>query len=183
MKLAINILILAVAISAASASWPSFTKICSQRYRTYSPEWDECLISGVEKEVEERKKKGTFDMAFDEAEDAAMEENINFKCDTPLPTSLTRNMFAHEAVKGRPFCGRMVFMDKTDNLLKEGPTKCPYSKTSCTPGHVLRSMQVRAQNVKGSIYFNCFITDCVASWYKLPGSTRRRLRRHYEVLN
>jgi len=105
----------------------------------------------------------------------SMADDRNFNCDTPLPTSLSRKMYAHEAVKGRPFCGRMVFRDKTDGLLKEGPRTCPYSQTSCSnPGDVLRKMQVRAQNEKGSIYFNCFLMECLPSWYNPP--TTRRLR-------
>ena len=85
-------------------AWPSYTNICSKRYRKYSPEWEECVISGVEDEGRKRKDAG-FYHDVDEVED-----HRNFKCDTPLPTSLSRNMFAHESVKERPFCGRMVFM-------------------------------------------------------------------------
>ena len=100
----------------------SRTRTCSKRYRKYSPEWDECVISGVEEEGQKRKDAG-FYHDVDEVED-----DRNFKCNTPLPTSLSRNMFAHESVKERPFCGRMVFMDRTDNLLKEGPADCPYTR-------------------------------------------------------
>ena len=60
-------------------------------------------------------------------------------------------------------------MDKTDNLLKEGPADCPYSATVCTRG-VIQRMQVGRQNVKGSIYYNCFAKICV------PSFTERRLR-------
>eukprot|EP00943_MAST-04B_sp_MAST-4B-sp1_P004902 g4902.t1 len=168
------VLALALCASLASASWPSFTRICSKYYRTHSPEWDECVISGVEGEVEDRKSKGTFDMAFDEIEDAAEEDN-NFRCNTPLPTSLTRDMFAHESVKERPFCGRIVFMDKTDQMLKEAPKYCPYQDTSC-PGSRLIREQVRGMNVKGSIYYNCFTMSCLPKFFR---RSRRRLRRRY----
>ena len=48
-------------VQETQASWKSVTKICSKRYKTYSPEWDECCIQEVEKQVEEKKKEGTFD--------------------------------------------------------------------------------------------------------------------------
>lgn len=148
------------------AAWPSFTKVCSKRYRPHSQAWNECVISGVEGESKKRKDAGFF-YDVDEVED-----DRNFKCDTPLPTSLSRNMFAHESVKERPFCGRMVYMDKTDNLLKEGPADCPYRDTVCNRG-VIKRLQVRAENVKGSIYFNCFTKRC------LPSFIQRRLRASY----
>ena len=172
------VLAFALCASLASASWPSFTKICSKKYRTYSPEWNECVISGVEGEVEDRKKEGTFDMAFDEMEDAAEEDN-NFKCNTPLPTSLTRDMFAYESIKERPFCGRLVFMDKTDQLLKEGPRNCPSQQTSCKRGDKLVNLKVGRMNIKGSIYYNCFTNTCLPEWWSEPQRRRRRLRRRY----
>lgn len=48
-------------VQETQASWKSVTKICSKRYKTYSPEWNECCIQEVEKQVEEKKKEGTFD--------------------------------------------------------------------------------------------------------------------------
>ena len=117
-------------------------------------------------------------MAFDEMEDAAEEDN-NFKCNTPLPTSLTRDMFAYESIKERPFCGRLVFMDKTDQLLKEGPRNCPSQQTSCKRGDKLVNLKVGRMNIKGSIYYNCFTNTCLPEWWSEPQRRRRRLRRRY----
>ena len=165
-KIIVRLLIVAAMCASVVTAWSSHTKICSERYRTYSPEWDECVISGVEGESQKRKQIGWYH-DIDEAED-----DRNFKCDTPLPTTLSRNMFAHESIKERPFCGRMVFMDKTDNLLKEGPADCPYYETVCKRG-VIKRMQVGRENVKGSIYYNCFAKIC------MPSFTQRRLRASY----
>ena len=58
---------------------------------------------------------------FDNAFNTFDEEDDGWQCDTPLPTSLTRKVFAHESILAKPFCGRPVYMDKNDKLLKEGP--------------------------------------------------------------
>ena len=169
-RFTLTVCVLALCSLLVSASWPSFTKICSKKCRPHTPEWNECVISGVEGEVSERKRQGTFDEDFDTMD---VPQGNNFPCDTPLPTPLSREMFAHESVKGKPFCGRTVFMDKTDNLLKEGPQNCPYSQTSCKNNGELRGMVAARENVKGSIYYNCFTKIC------LPNFSGRRLRRRY----
>jgi hypothetical protein len=122
-----------------------------------------------------RLRSPTFDV-FDNSFNTFDEEDDGWQCDTPLPTSLTREVFAHESILAKPFCGRPVYMDKNDNLLKEGPKICPYSKTSCEGEpygrHILsKSMLILRQNVKGSIYYNCYAKLCL----RFPNG--RRLRR------
>ena len=174
--------------SVGSVTWRQnfFSNFCASRYTKNSQQWNGCVACGVDGTTPCRQwfdidEDVDDDLDFGNAWmdiDKDVEDDRDFKCDTPLPTRLSGKMFAYEAIKERPFCGRMVYMDKTDQLLKEGPKTCHYSQSSCSkPGDVLRKYQVRAQNVKGSIYFNCFITDCLPSWYFQP--TRRRLRKSY----
>ena len=108
---------------------------------------------------------------FDNSFNTFDEEDDGWKCDTPLPTSLTRKVFAHESILAKPFCGRPVYMDKNDNLLKEGPKTCPYSASSCKGNEVLKRFKILRQNVKGSIYYNCYANVCL----RFPNG--RRLRR------
>ena len=62
-------------------------------------------------------------------------------------------------------------MDKNDKLLKEGPKICPYSASSCKGHEVMKRLKVLRQNVKGSIYYNCYANVC----FRFPNG--RRLRR------
>ena len=108
---------------------------------------------------------------FDNAFNTFDEEDDGWQCDTPLPTSLTRKVFAHESILAKPFCGRPVYMDNNDKLLKEGPKNCPYSASSCKGHEVMKRLKVLRQNVKGSIYYNCYANVC----FRFPDG--RRLRR------
>ena len=108
---------------------------------------------------------------FDNAFNTFDEEDDGWQCDTPLPTSLTRKVFAYESILAKPFCGRPVYMDKNDKLLKEGPKICPYSASSCEGHEVLKRLKILRQNVKGSIYYNCYANVC----FRFPDG--RRLRR------
>jgi hypothetical protein len=53
---------------AQAQAWSSVSKICSKRFKTYSPEWNECCIQEVERQVAKKKSKGLYDeySGFDE---------------------------------------------------------------------------------------------------------------------
>jgi hypothetical protein len=149
-------------------------------YPGYNPRYNRRLRSPHTKPTKlaspDYSNDDTFD-AFDNPSNSfTFDEEDGWQCDTPLPTSLTRKVFAYESILAKPFCGRRVYMDKNDNLLKEGPKTCPYSQTSCEGNkygrHILtKPMLILRQNVKGSIYYNCYARLC----FRFPNG--RRLRR------